>query len=92
METKIFKESFSEIKIKFAVQYKPVDREKPLGTSDALMQAMDQHEVLKRNSFVIINGDNLYSVNSLNSLLNYMRNSMPLLVTTGMHLIFRMSV
>ena len=68
METKIFKESFSEIKIKFAVQYKPVDREKPLGTSDALMQAMDQHEVLKRNSFVIINGDNLYSVNSLNSL------------------------
>ena len=32
------------------------------------MQAMDQHEVLKSNSFVIINGDNLYSVNSLNSL------------------------
>jgi len=68
METKSFKESFSEININFAIQYKPDDREKPLGTSDALMQAMDQHEVLKRNSFVIINGDNLYSVKSLNSL------------------------
>ncbi len=68
IETKIFKDSFSEIKINFAIQYKPEDREKPLGTSDALMQAMDQHEVLKNNSFVIINGDNLYSVNSLNSL------------------------
>ena len=68
METKIFKHIFSDIKINFAIQYKPEDRVKPLGTSDALMQAMDQHEVLKRNSFVIINGDNLYSVNSLNSL------------------------
>jgi len=68
METKIFKRIFSDIKINFAIQHKPEDRVKPLGTSDALMQAMDQHEVLKRNSFVIINGDNLYSVNSLNSL------------------------
>ena len=68
IETKVFKDSFSKINISFAIQYKPVDREKPLGTSDALMQAMDQHKVLKSNSFVIINGDNLYSVNSLNSL------------------------
>ena len=68
METKAFKESFSEININFAIQYKPDDREKPLGTSDALMQAMDQHDVLKSNSFIIINGDNLYSVDSLNSL------------------------
>ena len=68
IETKVFKEKFSEININFAIQYKPEGREKPLGTSDALMQAMDQHELLKSNSFVIINGDNLYSVNSLNSL------------------------
>ena len=68
IQSEVFKESFSDIKINFAIQYKPEDREKPLGTSDALMQAMDQHEVLKNNSFVIINGDNLYSVNSLNSL------------------------
>ncbi len=68
VETKIFKDNFSEININFAIQYKPDDSEKPLGTSDALMQAMDQHEILKRKSFVIINGDNLYSVNSLNSL------------------------
>tara|TARA_B100001057_G_C22833515_1_gene944372 strand:+ start:176 stop:1045 length:870 start_codon:yes stop_codon:yes gene_type:complete len=68
IETKVFKEKFSEININFAIQYKPEDREKPLGTSDALMQAMDQYELLKINSFVIINGDNLYSVESLNSL------------------------
>ena len=68
MEIKAFKESFSEININFAIQYKFDDREKPLGTSDALMQAMDQHDVLKSNSFVVINGDNLYSIQSLNSL------------------------
>ena len=68
IQSEVFKDSFSDINIKFAIQYKSKDREKPLGTSDALMQAMDQHEVLKSNSFVIINGDNLYSVNSLNSL------------------------
>tara|TARA_Y100000768_G_scaffold330800_1_gene269753 strand:- start:715 stop:1584 length:870 start_codon:yes stop_codon:yes gene_type:complete len=68
IQSEVFKDSFSDININFAIQYKPEDREKPLGTSDALMQAMDQHEILKSNSFVIINGDNLYSVNSLNSL------------------------
>ena len=68
IESKVFKNSFLDIKVNFAIQEKPKDREKPLGTSDALMQAMDQHDVLKSNSFVIINGDNLYSVKSLNSL------------------------
>ena len=68
VESEVFKNSFLDIKVKFAIQEKPKDREKPLGTSDALMQAMDQHDVLKSNSFVIINGDNLYSVKSLNSL------------------------
>ena len=68
VESKVFKNSFLDIKVNFAIQEKPKDREKPLGTSDALMQAMDQHDVLKSNSFVIINGDNLYSVKSLNSL------------------------
>tara|TARA_X000001036_G_scaffold317240_1_gene295680 strand:- start:8450 stop:9319 length:870 start_codon:yes stop_codon:yes gene_type:complete len=68
VESEVFKNSFLDIKVNFAIQEKPKDREKPLGTSDALMQAMDQHDVLKSNSFVIINGDNLYSVKSLNSL------------------------
>ena len=68
IETRVYKDSFSEINISFAIQYKPNDREKPLGTSDALMQAMDQYEVLKSNSFVIINGDNLYSTHVLNIL------------------------
>ena len=68
IESEVFKNSFLDMKVNFAIQEKPKDREKPLGTSDALMQAMDQHDVLKSNSFVIINGDNLYSVKSLNSL------------------------
>ena len=68
IESEVFKNSFLDIKVNFAIQEKPKDREKPLGTSDALMQAMDQYDVLKSNSFVIINGDNLYSVKSLNSL------------------------
>ena len=68
IESEVFKSNFSDININFAIQYKPDDREKPLGTSDALMQAMDQHDVLKSNSYIIINGDNLYSVDSLNSL------------------------
>ena len=68
IESEVFKNSFLDMKVNFAIQEKPKDREKPLGTSDALMQAMDQYDVLKSNSFVIINGDNLYSVKSLNSL------------------------
>jgi glucose-1-phosphate adenylyltransferase len=52
---------FHGLKISFATQYIPEDREKPLGTADALYQAMDQREKLKEKQFLVCNSDNLYS-------------------------------
>ena len=52
---------FHGLKISFATQYIPEDREKPLGTADALYQAMDQREELKEKQFLVCNSDNLYS-------------------------------
>lgn len=59
-----------ELSIHFALQYIPKGREKPLGTADALEQAMDQFPELKETIFTICNGDNLYSVNTLSLLRN----------------------
>ena len=52
---------FHGLQISFATQYIPEDREKPLGTADALYQAMDQREELKEKQFLVCNSDNLYS-------------------------------
>lgn len=52
----------------FAVQHLKKGFEKPLGTADALTQAMEQFPELKKNTFTICNGDNLYSVNALSIL------------------------
>lgn len=57
-----------ELFIQFALQYLPEGREKPLGTADALEQAMNQFPELKETTFTICNGDNLYSVNALSLL------------------------
>jgi NDP-sugar pyrophosphorylase family protein len=51
--------------LNFALQYLHEGRKKPLGTADALAQAMAQYPELKSNSFTICNGDNLYSVKAL---------------------------
>ncbi|BAO76864.1 NDP-sugar synthase [Winogradskyella sp. PG-2] len=60
----------AELKIKFAIQYIPEDRVKPLGTADAVYQTLEQYPELKKNQFSVCNSDNLYSVNALQSLLN----------------------
>lgn len=77
---------FNGLTINFAVQMIPEGREKPLGTADALYQAMDQYDELKSSSFTICNSDNLYSVNALrllrefnqspNALISYDRDSL----------------
>ncbi len=54
--------------LNFVLQYLPEGRKKPLGTADALAQAMAQYPELKSNSFTICNGDNLYSVKALSLL------------------------
>ena len=64
----IISQSFMNINIQFVKQYIPKGREKPLGTSDAVVQALDQFPELKTNIFTVCNGDNLYSVNTLNLL------------------------
>lgn len=59
---------FNGLKIKFARQYIPADREKPLGTADAVLQTLQQHPDWQTVRFIVCNSDNLYSVQSLNLL------------------------
>lgn len=61
--------SFNGLNISFAVQYVPAEREKPFGTSDALLQTLDQYPELIEQDFTVCNSDNLYSVNALSLLL-----------------------
>jgi dTDP-glucose pyrophosphorylase len=42
---------------------------KPLGTADALCQALTQYPLLQKQSFTVCNGDNLYDVESFRKLL-----------------------
>lgn len=77
---------YAGVKVHFVVQHTPLDREKPLGTADALLQAMDQYPELKTAYFTVCNGDNLYSVKALrllndqrevpNALISYSRSGL----------------
>jgi glucose-1-phosphate adenylyltransferase len=55
--------------IKFAIQNIPTDRVKPLGTADAVQQALEQHSEWKGSKFTVCNSDNLYSSNVFKLLL-----------------------
>jgi glucose-1-phosphate adenylyltransferase len=63
-------EAFNELNFFFPVQYVPSDRSKPLGTADALVQAMDQFPELKEGGFTVCNSDNLYSKEAFLNLRN----------------------
>ncbi len=52
---------FTSITIRFALQHIPHYREKPLGTADAVQQALEQYPELANTTFTVCNGDNLYS-------------------------------
>jgi len=72
-ENKAFKDFLAHngtegLQIFFALQHIPAEREKPLGTADALEQAMHQYPELKSSCFTICNGDNLYSTKALSLL------------------------
>ncbi len=56
---------FDVIEILFATQHIPTDREKPLGTADAVYQTLEQYPELKNEIFTVCNSDNLYSVKAL---------------------------
>ena len=59
---------FSTLHIYFAPQKVPSGREKPLGTADAVLQALEQYPELKTTTFTVCNGDNLYSTHVLSLL------------------------
>lgn len=73
---------FHGLNISFAIQYVPKDRDKPLGTADALYQAIQQYPELNSGYYSVFNSDNLYSkkamyalrqVKSANALISYDR-------------------
>ena len=74
-----------KIKISYAFQNIPVGRSKPLGTGDALLQALVSRPDWEDNFFTVCNSDNLYSVNALsimlqsrhaNAMIDYDRNGL----------------
>jgi glucose-1-phosphate thymidylyltransferase/glucose-1-phosphate adenylyltransferase len=58
------------LKIGFARQLIPEDRVKPLGTTDAIEQALNQFPAWKNSRFIVCNGDNLYPVTAFKLLLD----------------------
>jgi NDP-sugar pyrophosphorylase family protein len=61
---------FEGLNISYAVQKIPDGRIKPLGTADALQQALSAKKEWKGNRFTVCNSDNLYSQKAFNLMLN----------------------
>ena len=61
--------SFKGIKIQIAIQYLKKGYEKPLGTADAIEQTVDQYPELLNTTFIVCNGDNLYSKEAFQQLI-----------------------
>lgn len=59
---------FKGLNISFPIQYIPKDRVKPLGTADAVFQAVEQFPELNSQQYTVCNSDNLYSEASLRAL------------------------
>ncbi|MFA7419136.1 MAG: sugar phosphate nucleotidyltransferase [Melioribacteraceae bacterium] len=56
---------FEGIELSYAIQIIPEGRTKPLGTADALLQALLVKEEWRGKQFTMCNSDNLYSQNAL---------------------------
>ncbi len=54
--------------LSYAIQRVPEGRKKPLGTADAIAQALEQYPHLLDEYFVVCNADNLYSAGALKTL------------------------
>ena len=61
--------TYGKLRLSYAVQKIPVGRTKPLGTADAVYQAMLRRPDWSGGKFTVCNSDNLYSVNALSTLL-----------------------
>ena len=66
--TKAKDNKFNSLSISYATQHIPKDREKPFGTADAVLQALEQYPQLQNDPFTVCNSDNLYSVKALEAL------------------------
>jgi glucose-1-phosphate adenylyltransferase len=60
---------FPTLSFSFVVQRIPPDRSKPLGTADAVLQALEAEPRLKHRRFTVCNSDNVYSPKALRLLL-----------------------
>ena len=65
----------NEVKFYIAVQKTPPSRTKPFGTADGIQQVLDQFPKLLTERFTVCNGDNLYSISVLRTLLNHENSS-----------------
>jgi NDP-sugar pyrophosphorylase family protein len=61
---------FHDVRISYAVQHIPEGRKKPIGTSDALIQALLVRPDWKGGDFIVCNSDNLYSIRVFTMLLD----------------------
>ena len=60
---------FHGIRISYAIQRIPPGRKKPIGTSDALTQALVSRPDWETGDFIVCNSDNLYTIRSFTMLL-----------------------
>jgi len=65
---KISNNEYHGMKIHYAIQTIPKERTKPLGTADAVLQALEQYPQLRESTFSICNSDNLYSIEAYKAL------------------------
>lgn len=61
---------FKDVKIQIAIQYLKAGHEKPIGTADAIEQTIDQYPELLKTTFIVCNGDNLYSKEAFHQLIS----------------------
>jgi NDP-sugar pyrophosphorylase family protein len=61
---------FHGLRIAYAIQHIPEGRKKPMGTVDALMQALLVRPDWRGGDFIVCNSDNLYSVRAFTMLLD----------------------
>ena len=59
----------------FAIQFLKDGHEKPLGTADAIEQTLNQYPELLQTTFIVCNGDNLYSTGAFKQLTETERRS-----------------
>ena len=60
---------FHGVRISYAIQRIPTGRKKPIGTSDALTQALVSRPDWETGDFIVCNSDNLYTIRSFTMLL-----------------------